>query len=98
MEATKKIEKEVAVRTNISTHDLDMKINKAREFLAKGKVVTVVVQIIQPKRGEPVLGSRAKEIIGQFIHKVSDLGEESKDLRREQKGAFFATFFPLTKR
>lgn len=62
--------KEISLSVNISTHDLEIKANKAKEFISKGDKVKVV--LIMKKR-ELLRREENKKSILQFIILMSDV-------------------------
>ena len=62
--------KEISLSVNISMHDLEIKANKAKEFISKGDKVKVTLMM---KKRELVRREENKKSILQFILLLSDV-------------------------
>jgi translation initiation factor IF-3 len=62
--------KELRVRPSTGQHDLDIKINHAREFLSKNKRVKFTLQFQGRETAHPELGSK---MLNSIIEKLSDV-------------------------
>lgn len=62
--------KEIQLKTNISLHDLEIKVNKAKEFLNSGNKVKVVLTMKGRELGRREL---SKDCFNKFIELTSDI-------------------------
>ena len=72
--------KEVKYRPTIDTHDFDIKTNKARDFLSKGKKVKVTVFFRYRQMRRPELGTK---ILDQVTEQLADVGQVENRSRLE---------------
>ncbi|HVR28835.1 MAG TPA: translation initiation factor IF-3 [Thermoanaerobaculia bacterium] len=72
--------KEVKYRPTIDTHDFDIKTNKARDFLSKGKKVKVTVFFRFRQMRRPELGTK---ILDQVTERLADVGQVETRSRLE---------------
>jgi len=69
--------KELRIRPNTGLHDLEIKINHAREFLEKNKKVRFVLQFQGREVAHPELGSK---MLSSVIEKLSDVSMVEKPI------------------
>ena len=72
--------KEVKYRPTIESHDFDIKTNKARDFLSKGKKVKVTVFFRYRQLRRPELGTK---ILDQVTERLADVGQVEHRSRLE---------------
>ena len=72
--------KEVKYRPTIESHDFDIKTNKARDFLTKGKKVKVTVFFRYRQLRRPELGAK---ILDQVTERLQDVGAVENRSRLE---------------
>jgi translation initiation factor IF-3 len=72
--------KEVKYRPTIETHDFEIKTNKARDFLSKGKKVKVTVFFRYRQLRRPELGTK---ILDQVTEKLADVAQVENRSRLE---------------
>jgi translation initiation factor IF-3 len=72
--------KEVKYRPTIESHDFDIKTNKARDFLSKGKKVKVTVFFRYRQLRRPELGTK---ILDQVTERLQDVGQVENRSRLE---------------
>lgn len=67
--------KELRVRPNTGLHDLEIKINHAREFLSKNKRVKFTIQFQGRENSHPELGLR---VLDSIMEKLADISVVEK--------------------
>lgn len=72
--------KEVRLSPNIDTHDLEVKANRANQFLAKGDKVKVSVRFRGRELGHTAIG---KDVLNTFAELTSENGEVEKRPKME---------------
>jgi translation initiation factor IF-3 len=72
--------KEVKYRPTIDTNDFDIKTNKARDFLSKGKKVKVTVFFRYRQLRRPELGTK---ILDQVTERLAEVGQVENRSRLE---------------
>ena len=73
-------QKEVKVRPKTETHDLEVKVNRARSFLEKGHKVQVTMLF----RGREAMHiGRGREILSDFAQRLDDIAKIEKEPTRE---------------
>ncbi|WP_300408298.1 translation initiation factor IF-3 [Lagierella sp.] len=86
--------KEVRLSPNIDTHDLEVKANKANNFLKKGDRVKVAVRFRGRELGHTSIG---KDVLKQFAELTSENGEIDK--KPEMEGRSMVMFLaPITEK
>ncbi len=79
--------KEVRFRPRIDSHDLEMKVNHAREFLEKGNSVKLTVMFRGREMAHKEIGF---ELLNQVMEQLSDIG--STDKKPLGEGRFINAF------
>jgi translation initiation factor IF-3 len=72
--------KEVKYRPTIDTNDFDIKTNKARDFLSKGKKVKITVFFRYRQLRRPELGTK---ILDQVTERLAEVGQVENRSRLE---------------
>lgn len=70
--------KEVKYRPTIESHDFDIKTNKARDFLTKGKKVKVTVFFRYRQLRRPELGTKILDQVTERLHDVAAVENRSR--------------------
>jgi len=65
--------KEIRLTPKISTHDLEIKLKKIKEFLEEGQKVRIYVHF---KGREIMFQERGKELINEIIKNLEELGQK----------------------
>jgi len=84
--------KEIRLSPRIDTHDLEVKIKKAKKFLSKGDKVKVNLMF----RGREIQHiDIGKEKLLLFIEGVQDIAEKEDDIKKQNRNLFIV-LKPLT--
>ena len=70
--------KEVKYRPTIDTNDFDIKTNKARQFLSKGKKVKVTVFFRYRQLRRPELGTKILDNVTEKLQDVASVENRSR--------------------